>query len=565
MVFWKALFSLLFVLDAVAIRPAAEVVELCVYNFASTIRSCNYTCVLFYDSLDEAGAEEYTQVLQALKEKYGHSINVARLDIRHNQYLRRLYNPSPGEEGFAKEYYDDFSSDPNNDLVLHPEMFMNMALGTLFWPVSMNLMGKDFNVYADLDLRAITANALLKTAVVERWYKQNTLSPLEDATPNIFSMANQELAEMEKNKHADNSFDFEAYEKAMEEQDENIDEEAPKTASDMRLLLETDSVDDGKVSNHGPFTYKKFAKQDSRISHSYLALFSTFLDHYFGWIEGYESSWSPERKHREDEQTNFGFYLNQMNQQLRALVDRIFDPDQHQELLKKYHVNTEDKKSALNRKTQLPNLKKYLDEMVFGYGRLPATWKETTDDMAQTLGATPEERRQNRVKFNGSEFPIIERMREYMDVFAKVHDDDDLYNIVLADLINGWYNIVQEFHTNLSNYYNEVYLPNHPRPHGNEFQFKKMDVLDMNAEESRHLLTNYNDFHKKYTEKGIPVILSNVQMTRHNITLDYLVETCAASDVTDDLKLSHKVGQRQSKYKWNMDTLFSCLLHCYKY
>ena len=54
---------------------------------------------------------------------------------------------------------------------------------------------------------------------------------------------------------------------------------------------------------------------------------SYVIDRYLSWVEGYENLWDEERKAREDEQTNFGPLLQEMNQKLRVLVDSIFEPN----------------------------------------------------------------------------------------------------------------------------------------------------------------------------------------------------------------------------------------------
>jgi hypothetical protein len=67
------------------------------------------------------------------------------------------------------------------------------------------------------------------------------------------------------------------------------------------------------------------------------------------------------------------------------------------------------------------------------------------------------------------------------------------------------------------------------------------------------LLTDYDEFHKRYTIPATPVILSNVSMTDHPYTLDYLAEQCGAMDVTSCVKVSNPVGKKSANAWGGLD------------
>jgi hypothetical protein len=92
----------------------------------------------------------------------------------------------------------------------------------------------------------------------------------------------------------------------------------------------------------------------------------------------------------------------------------------------------------------------------------------------------------------------------------------------LADWTTSWLNPMHEFHDNLSQHYVK-YLESHPRPNGNNFVWKKMNVLDMTSDADRTILTTHDAFHKQYTDTGTPVVLCNVNLTNVPVTVQYWV------------------------------------------
>ena len=53
---------------------------------------------------------------------------------------------------------------------------------------------------------------------------------------------------------------------------------------------------------------------------------------YLAWADCYENLWDDERKAREDERTNYGFYLKQMNLQVKDMLFSVFEDDLDDEI-----------------------------------------------------------------------------------------------------------------------------------------------------------------------------------------------------------------------------------------
>jgi hypothetical protein len=71
----------------------------------------------------------------------------------------------------------------------------------------------------------------------------------------------------------------------------------------------------------------------------------------------------------------------------------------------------------------------------------------------------------------------------------------------------------------------------------------------MNDPQNFPLLSDYDEFERRYTMQRKPVVLSNVALTTTNWTVDYLVETCGFIDVTQSVKKSHNVHE-QGNDEW---------------
>ena len=95
---------------------------------------------------------------------------------------------------------------------------------------------------------------------------------------------------------------------------------------------------------------------------------------------------------------------------------------------------------------------------------------------------------------------MFERIREYMKIVEETNKDGDLYLYPLADLITQWHNIMVEFQDKLNQRY-LIYLSKHPLP-DHTFKRRDVQVIDMKDPNNVDLLTNYDEFHKRYTKQG---------------------------------------------------------------
>ena len=337
--------------------------------------------------------------------------------------------------------------------------------------------------------------------------------------------------------------------------------------SDQPFLLESgtssNSNSDGEQSQSSPsfWTYDTMSINHHRGDSEYwLSSLANVIDKYLIWCEGYETLWDEPRKQREEEQTNYGALLQKMNHKIRNLIDGIFtinnnNASSYVPPTRKFDNDgrtlgdsPEEIQDILQRRHQIPDdLKLYRDEMVFGYGRSPTSLRQyLTEEIKFKLGRTPEERRQARKHTNSSsQFAMMQRKREYMQIVEDVTRDGNLYLNTLSDLVSQWHNIIVDFHTILNQHYVK-YLQDHPLPIPTQFPRQRMDILDMKDPSHFAILSDYDAFHDKYTKQAIPVILDNVNMTNHKYTLEYLTEQCGAMDVTDSIRVSNPVGQKSS-------------------
>lgn len=197
------------------------------------------------------------------------------------------------------------------------------------------------------------------------------------------------------------------------------------------------------------------------------------------------------------------------------------------------------------KKDAVPNLNAYFDEMVFGYGRTPSSLDVyLREHVIKKLGPDAAARREARKVANATDFAMFVRMREYMKIVEETNSDGDLYLYSLMTLTVEWHNILVEFQGNLTQNYLE-YLTEQPIA-SNNFSKLDIEVLDMENPDDFDLLTNYDEFHKRYTLRGIPVVLDKVNMTNRPYTKEYLIEQCSTADVTDDLTVSNPVGEKST-------------------
>ena len=286
------------------------------------------------------------------------------------------------------------------------------------------------------------------------------------------------------------------------------------------------------------------------ISEGWLDIMTLVIDRYLNWVEGYETKWDEERKRREDEQTNFGPLLQEMNQKINDLLVEVFGP-KCKPPIADGNCDATTVKSARelresdDKEDAVPNLKPYLDEMVLGYGRSPTSLGlYLKENVIQKLGPDAATRREARKTANSEDFAMFQRMKEYMKIVEETNSDGELYLNPLAHLVTEWHNILVDFQFKLTQHYVE-YLAEHPLPN-NDFKRLDIEVIDMENPENFDLLTDYDEFHKLYTVPGVPVVFGNVNMTNHQYTPEYLIEQCSAADVTDHIKVSNPVGKKST-------------------
>lgn len=540
--------------------PHPKWVELDHLNFQETIQAHEWTCVLLYDPWDERTVYEDTLVMEGiydrLKERGDpNSLGFARLNGRHHPLIREQYTGVMVDgrmmraNPFCRDYYDSVADNPNGLLAMTNDTLLDVSLGTPYWPAQYWVLHRNYNMYGSVDMNLMLGAIPMKTAVLDRYLIQVIgKDDVDELEPLVQTQFNAEQEMLENNKHADNEFDFEAYDKMQAEEKEAAGEKAESKPQNIRLTLETDAKDDNKKSSQGAFQYRRAIIKRFKAADGYLATLGTIMEEYLAWCEGWETTWTEERKARENEQTNFGVYFKQMNDGIQELLDRVLDPNHKSRHTKEFLKKIKEDETYA-KQMQIPNLKGYFQEVVFGSGRNVHRFRKLMAEMKNALGATPEERRRNRYDFNMTQFDIVPRLREYMTVYAAVNEDNKLYAGVLADMLTEMNNLLREFNMNLTKHYLK-WLRKNPRPHGNKFQFGKMDVIDMEDPKNFDLLTSYDTFHEKYTKPGTPVILSNVMLSSEQLTMDYIVSQCAASPVTESVHVSRKVGERQADSGW---------------
>lgn len=518
-------------------KDSTKIVELDHHNFYSTLKQSLYTCVLFYDANDDLNTPRHQTVLKGMQEisaNYNNSNNsntiaFAQMNMKQHKLIHKIYNKGNVVDRLANEYYWEMSA-PTDFLINLPSTFLNFEVGMVYLPAKLMVFTNEFNLQDSKDLTMLnTVSTTLQSIHLERWLNQVIQDKKE---PQKLSPPNQERVRDEKyQQYKNNTFDFETYIEV-----KGVDEEFEamfafdKDEIDLWPLLEVGAKRQHKKPKIAPFVHRNVAvqKNKQRKSKSSYMQLGDMLFKYLGYVEGYESSWSEERKRREDEATNFGHHLEMLNTELKALIDKVLNK---------------------SRKEEVPNLKAFLMDMVFGMGRSPSKFRETLDAMAFTMGGTARERRQNRHKFNGNEFPILVRSREWMELYNDVHVDEYRYSVVLEELAVGWYSCLREFHFKLSkSYWN--YLKDRSRVNKNEFQRKPMDTLDMTSPGDYDILTNYDAFHQKYTEKGTPVVLSNVKMFDEQLTVERIAELCPSADVTRQVHSSPRVAEEAAPQVW---------------
>ena len=518
----------------------AEFIELGTSNFEKTLTAQNWTCVLFYDGLDDHKTNENKQILDGLDQEFASQngkVAFAALDIRRHKDYRTIYQSSDDPAPFFESFYSEYPYEPDNALSISSTTFMNIA-GDLYWNTRLLLFAKNFNVYGEMNLDYEAADAAHKLAVLSRWIQQSIEKSPEEreilVEAPIFAQREYREAKLSE---LNDEFEFDTYDEVVQEQlEEKMVKAAQETPEDeiRNFVLETGVSRNWKVDVHGHYQYKKKNFNAVKEATTYIEELAETIQVYLTWAASYEVYWDEERKAREESMTKYGTHLETLNQKVHKLFDEIFDPkdEQTREMAK------------TKGKMEIPPLRQYLEELVLGYGRSPESLRQYVDEeIVQKLGASPEERRNNRK--NAPKFDLVERMKEHMQVWANGFAFQDRYTFHLADLSYQWHNLLVEFHDNLHKSYAEYLEQNPVKNH--EFPKQSLSVVDAADKDNHALLSNYDEFHNLYTKSGTPVVLSNVNMTTYHLSLNHILEQCGHIDVTSDVKISPAIGEKSNK------------------
>ncbi|CAB9514273.1 HSPB1-associated protein 1 [Seminavis robusta] len=546
-----SLFVALFVAASVVTARDLDVIpELGVYNFASEIQKNIWTCVLFYDPQDEFNFADGEILMETLARVFAgvDRVGFAMLDIRAHPTYRTQYKFPDDPHPFIYHFYSHFPKvDPDDEYMrVSSRTWMNLK-GDLYWPSRLALFAKDYNVYGELDLD-FNGEVEAKGGILTHWIASTVFKEPEWLHVLLESQIHKEQKKAKRAKRMDNTFAFDNYFREQKEHEVEEQTNATTSSSNSRFLLESGSdMDASTVANNTEEYYKHepITVNDGSNSVHFLFLLSCVIEKYLIAVEGYESLWDDDRKARENEQTNFGQYYDAMENKLKSLLDRIFTDPDYQPPARMEDNTTDMDQETQQRRHQVPiALNQYLDEMVFGYARNPTKLQEYLNYISDTLGPTPEARRKART--DPPSIAMFDRMREYMKLVEQVSREEDRYVNVLADLTSQWYNLLVELQDNLQHYYVNVYLPKNPRPLGNNFTRQSMDVIDMEDPANAKLLSDYDEFSKRYTVPATPVILSNVNMTDEVYSIEYLLEQCGSMDVTKAIQVSNPVGKKST-------------------
>jgi hypothetical protein len=541
-----------------------RVCELDLDSFAPTIGSSSFTLVLFYDRDDTSvKTQRKHDILSRLAHEYYQMkqppaffmknirVSFAKLDIRKHNFLRWVYSPFKTRFGVGREY-DDFYEDydkldntwsPITHDMVNSTTFMSLDSHQLpKFPTRWMLFNEDFNIlnyvhsgstidgvapvvdddYSSVRLwlgRAIRDDLhfVMQGVGQPRWaFGESNDDPKFLIKSRIYSEREQKREYAESD--AMGTIDWEAAGKMAAKAKEN-EVTSERFNPDLHLV---DKDDDGetfyKYQQIADFNYAKdavFMKKIAKLAEVYLA-----------WAGCYENLWDDERKAREDERTNYGFYLKQMNLQVKDMLFSVFEDD------------LDDRSNPLIRPEDIPTLKHYFEDMLFGYGRSPATLNNYLHENVYNANG------------NTTGIELFERIREYMHVreTVGVKGEERRYAMYFRTLQIKWAAILAEFHTNLSRHYVSYRQANPDKDHQNRYVFEKLDVIDMGDPDNFEFLSNYDEFERRYTAKRQPYILSNVELTKpYNYTLAFLVKKCGFVDVTKSVRESYRIGDESVK------------------
>jgi hypothetical protein len=529
--------------------------ELGIGNFASVIGSSSLTFTLFYDSNDLSPAlKKKLMILDVLAAEFSRTkhnafflrnlkINFAKLDIRKNQHIRYLWSVGGTHKGIGDAYanfyrfYDSLDkswSEIPNDMI-NSKTFMNLNSNQLptFPSIFMLFLGETFDVLNCIDESEKIGDEKVQDTdfvMVSTWLRNHirdnlhffTESPGRPRLP--FKESKDGPTPMLRSQVTKEKLRKKRYE-SMDPM-ENINWKhadwmaKQKNSSNLASFDETFYYIQFDEQGDSFFKYKLDDGIQGEYDAEIMESLSYIIRRYLAWADSYENLWDDDRRKREDERTNFGLYLKQMDEQLKDMIFSVFDD------LEQGHT------SLLLGVNDVPGLRKYFEEMIFGYGRSPSSLENYLQENYFSK------------KDIDKNLDLFERIRDYMRVREEVGVEKTKYAPYFRTLWIKWFAIMADFVENMTRHY-LAYLEAHPEEkRENHYHFEPLDVLDMEDPRNFDLLGNYDEFDRRYVQQRKPVIFSNVGMTDpFNYTLDFLVEVCGSADVTTRIRQSYALGE----------------------
>jgi len=538
--------------------------ELGLHNLHSVVSSSSFTIVLFVDG-DElhkksapTDAHRKRDMLHRLAREFGSmkqpnafflrnlKIHFAMIDTRRHHELRRDFLRWTGAgEGQVYEKFYEFWSDLKETWSKVPDTMVNsttfMALSQDELPTFPSewaiLHGGDFNIVNCID--ESEGVDPLSYVEVREWMLQEMRDemhfttqgpgqprlPFRESDDGPRAAIRTQISREQKKRN----------EYVASDPMTTIDWDVAKEMGDQRRkMMESENVtkfqpesfevhkdEDGDAY----FKYKMTSRIKGERDAEFMEYLSDLTDIYLAWADSYENLWDEERRAREDERTNYGTHLQTMTSQLR---DTLFSAFEDLEILPEaFSIMTFDDIPVL--------LQDYFEDMLFGFGR-----------SRKSLQAYLEKNVYPKTAEQAKDVALFERIREYMETREEVGRHEP-YSLFFRSITIKFYAILAEFHNNLSRDYLK-YFKTHPEEKSDRYNFAKMDRIDMKDPENFALLSDYEEFQRRYVSQRTPFILSNVDMTQpYNYTLDLLVEKCGFVDVTKKVRESMFLGDKSVK------------------
>lgn len=508
-------------------------------NFEPVIGSSSFTFVLSYDRMDVETSDRRSRVLSKLAESFASmkqpssvlfrnlKLAFAKIDIRRHSYINDIYKPNDANEAWNVFYGEELDSDT---FMRQKDVYLSSNWSLYF--------GENYNIVEFVDEESedpTDLNAHVKE--LRSWLLTEVKNSIHYAMEGVGkpglafseskdgpdpSMRSKITREKERRKRAlkkDNTFNFSNY-FALEEEKKSNATDHNQTQDFLSYHVKQDEESGDKF-----YKYKMTDAVEDLYSHALMESFNGVLQQYLTWAEGYEVLWDEERKRKEDEQTNYGYYLGIMNEQVKELLFSVFE-----DIGEDSFLSVDD----------VPDLEQFYTEIIFGFGRSPTDLsryleKEVFPKVDGPNGARGLDSTQMR------RIALFECIRDLMSAKEACGEESDMYEPYFKVMLVKLHAILSEFQENLTRYYLS-YRETNSLSDGEPFKFRSLEVLSMEDPANFDVLSSYDEFERRYTAKGIPVVLSNVNMTDETYTVEYLVEKCGFMPVTQSIQVSHQVG-----------------------